>query len=102
MTVLTADLLLPAALAARLTAEQRQALLEAPREQRLTALAAALALPESETLTALAAAAGLDIATNLAPDQPICRPCPTRDIEDQAASLPRLRARTIESASLNW
>jgi len=57
--------LLPAALAEKLTDEQRQALAEAPRGQRLAALAAALARPEAEVLATLAAAAGLDVACNL-------------------------------------
>ena len=42
--------------------------MEAPREKRLEALAAALARPEPEVLTHLAQAAGLDVASNLETD----------------------------------
>jgi type II secretory ATPase GspE/PulE/Tfp pilus assembly ATPase PilB-like protein len=59
---------LPAAIAGRLTDEQRQALAEASREKRLEILNAALGLPESDTLKLLADAAGLDIALNLETD----------------------------------
>ncbi|HWA07858.1 MAG TPA: GspE/PulE family protein [Opitutaceae bacterium] len=59
---------LPAAVAGRLTDEQRQALAEAPREKRLEVLNAALGLPEPETLKLLADAAGLDVALNLETD----------------------------------
>jgi len=59
---------LPAALAGLLTDEQRQAVMEAPREKRLEVLAAALARPEAEVLVKLAAAAGLDVASNLEAD----------------------------------
>ena len=60
--------LLPTSLAERLTAEQRQALAEAPRKKRLETLAAALARPEPEVLEKLAAAAGLTLASNLETD----------------------------------
>ncbi len=56
---------LPADLAGRLSDEQRQAVLEATREKRLSVLAAGLGRPEPEVLAALAAAAGLDVASNL-------------------------------------
>jgi general secretion pathway protein E len=59
---------IPAALAGLLTDEQRQTVIEAPREKRLEALAAALGRPEPEVLAKLAAAAGLDIASNLETD----------------------------------
>jgi general secretion pathway protein E len=59
---------LPQSLAGMLTDEQRLAVLEAPREKRLEALAAALARPEAEVLTKLAAAVGLDVASNLETD----------------------------------
>jgi type II secretory ATPase GspE/PulE/Tfp pilus assembly ATPase PilB-like protein len=68
MTALAQETLLPDALAARLTAEQRQAIVEAPREKRLETLAAALARPEAEVLVHLATAAGLDVASNLETD----------------------------------
>ncbi|MBL9201636.1 MAG: type II/IV secretion system protein [Opitutaceae bacterium] len=67
MNVLAPDSL-PDALAAGLTEEQRQAIAEAPREKRLSALAAALARPEPEVLEQLAAATGLTLATNLETD----------------------------------
>jgi type II secretory ATPase GspE/PulE/Tfp pilus assembly ATPase PilB-like protein len=56
---------LPEAIAARLSDEQRQAVLEAPRDARLAALVAALGIGEDEALAMLAAASGLDIAVNL-------------------------------------
>ena len=59
---------LPSALAGTLSDEQRQAVLEAPREKRLEALASALARPEPEVLAHLAQAAGLDVASNLETD----------------------------------
>jgi general secretion pathway protein E len=59
---------LPASLAARLTDEQRQAVSEAARGQRLAVFAAATGMNDAETLSAVAAAAGLDVAVNLAPD----------------------------------
>ncbi len=59
---------LPSPLASLLTDEQRQAILEAPREKRLETLAAALARPEAEVLTKLATAARLDVASNLETD----------------------------------
>ncbi|MBI5767375.1 MAG: type II/IV secretion system protein [Verrucomicrobia bacterium] len=68
MTALDHQATLPAALADRLTDEQRVALLEAPREKRLETLAAALGRPEPEVLEHLATAAGLDVASNLETD----------------------------------
>ncbi len=59
---------LPASLATALSDEQRQAIIEAPREKRLETLAAALARPEPEVLAKLASAAGLDVASNLETD----------------------------------
>ena len=59
---------LPAAVAGALDEERRQVVMEAPREKRLEALAAALARPEPEVLTHLAQAAGLDVASNLETD----------------------------------
>ena len=59
---------LPPALAGTLSDEQRQAVLEAPREKRLEALASALGRPEPEVLAHLAQAAGLDVASNLETD----------------------------------
>src|ERR1700754_3026915 len=68
MTALDQESLLPAALGAGLTDEQRQAVFEAAREKRLEVLAAALGRPEPEILALLATAANLDIASNLETD----------------------------------
>ena len=59
---------LPEAVCARLTDEQRQAVLEAPRGARLAALVEALGTAEDEVLAVLAKASGLDIASNLETD----------------------------------
>ncbi len=67
MTLLEQETL-PAAIAGLLTDEQRQAIIEAPREKRLETLAAALGRPEAEVLAKLAAAAHLDVASNLETD----------------------------------
>src|SRR5688572_33445446 len=67
MTVLEQETV-PASLAGLLTEEQRQSIIEAPREKRLEVLASALARPEAEVLTKLAAAANLDVASNLETD----------------------------------
>src|ERR1017187_7122353 len=66
--MVTAQDSLPGSLATRLTDEQRQAVLEAPRGSRLAALVAALGIDENEALSIVASAAGLDIATNLETD----------------------------------
>jgi general secretion pathway protein E len=81
MTALAPDPL-PASLVARLTEEQLQSVREATRGQRLTALAAALALPEPEALSTLAAAAGLDIASNLETDPDARGLLPARLVHD--------------------
>ena len=73
---------LPAALASRLTAEQRQLVDEAPRATRLAALAAALGLTEADALTALAEASGLDIALNLETDPGARGLVPARLVHD--------------------
>jgi general secretion pathway protein E len=59
---------LPEVLAKALSDEQRQALAEAARGQKLETLAQALGRPEGEVLERLAAAAGLDVASNLETD----------------------------------
>src|SRR3954463_1590745 len=59
---------LPASLTGGLTDEQRQAVIEAPREKRLQVLAQALGRPEPEVLAKLATATNLDIASNLETD----------------------------------
>ena len=63
---------LPAALAARLTEEQVQAVLEAPRGLRVAAVAKALAISEPQALALVAESAGLDVASNLETD-PVTR-----------------------------
>jgi general secretion pathway protein E len=73
---------LPETIAARLTDEQRQAVLEASRGSRLATLVAALGAPEDEILTALAKAAGLDIATNLETDPGARGLLPARLVHD--------------------
>jgi type II secretory ATPase GspE/PulE/Tfp pilus assembly ATPase PilB-like protein len=77
----TADSL-PPDLAARLTDEQRVAVLEAPRDKRLLALATALQLTESAALPVLATAAGFDIASNLEADAASRSLLPARLIHD--------------------
>jgi general secretion pathway protein E len=73
---------LPETLASRLDDEQRQAILEAARGQRLKALAAALKLTEPEALTALAVASGLDTASNLEADSAALSLLPARLVHD--------------------
>jgi type II secretory ATPase GspE/PulE/Tfp pilus assembly ATPase PilB-like protein len=63
---------LPEALIARLSDEQKQAIFEAPRGQRIVAIAQTLMLGEPEVLEAIAKEAGLDVASNLATD-PVTR-----------------------------
>jgi general secretion pathway protein E len=67
MTVIEQETL-PASLANLLTEEQRQAIVEAPREKRLETLASSLGRPEPEVLTRLAEAANLGVASNLETD----------------------------------
>jgi len=73
---------LPASLAARLTDDQRQAVGDAPRGERLAALANALHLGEGDAIAALAAAAGLDVALNLEPDPHARGLLPARLVHD--------------------
>ena len=72
MPTLSATSPLPAALAARLTDEQRQAVLEAPRDQRVAVVAQLLGLGDTDALALVAAASGLEVASNLATD-PVTR-----------------------------
>ena len=55
-----------------LSAEQQQAVLEAPRGQRIAAVAKALSIPDAQALALVAESAGLDVATNLETD-PVTR-----------------------------
>src|ERR1700722_5677575 len=73
---------LPESIATRLREEQRQAVLEAPRGERLAALAAALGMGEDEVLPQLAKAAHLDIATNLETDPGARGLLPARLVHD--------------------
>jgi general secretion pathway protein E len=73
---------LPESIATRLSEEQRQALLEAPRGERLAALAAALGTGEDEILPELAKAAGLSIANNLETDPGARGLLPARLVHD--------------------
>jgi general secretion pathway protein E len=73
---------LPESIAARLTDEQRQSVLEAPRGGRLAALAAALGTGEDELLPELARAAGLDVAMNLETDPGARGLLPARLVHD--------------------
>ena len=59
---------LPAALASRLSDEQRQAITDAPRGGKLAALSQGLGLPEADVLTELAKLVNLEIALNLETD----------------------------------
>ena len=73
---------IPAPLAPRLADEQQQKVLEAPRGERLAALAAALGVDENEALSITAGAAGLDIATNLETDPGARGLLPARLVHD--------------------
>ena len=73
---------LPAALAARLTEEQRQAVAEAPRAQRLGVIAAAFGLPEPDMLAAVAEAARLDVLAAIRPDRASLGLMPARLVHD--------------------
>jgi type II secretory ATPase GspE/PulE/Tfp pilus assembly ATPase PilB-like protein len=73
---------LPASLAARLDDAQRQAVLEAPRGQRVKALAVALQLSEPDALAALAHDAQLDLASNLEADTKAISLFPARLVHD--------------------
>lgn len=73
---------LPAALSAKLSPEQLQAIAEAPRNQRLATLAAALGIGDSEALAALAIATGLTVASNLETDPDARGLLPARLVHD--------------------
>jgi type II secretory ATPase GspE/PulE/Tfp pilus assembly ATPase PilB-like protein len=73
---------LPSALAERLTEEQRQAVLEAPRGQRMAAVATALALNETQVLPLVANAVGLEVATDIRPDRASLSLLPGRLVHD--------------------
>src|SRR6185436_15557552 len=85
MTILDQETI-PGSIAGVLTDEQRQAIIEAPREKRLETLAAALGRPDSEVLQHLATTTGLDVASNLETD-------PFRDRGKSASQGGRIRSR---------
>jgi len=74
--------MLSEALAGRLTEEQRQAVLEAPRGQRVATVAAALGLSELDALALVAGAAGLDIASDIRPAPAFLSLLPARLVHD--------------------
>jgi type II secretory ATPase GspE/PulE/Tfp pilus assembly ATPase PilB-like protein len=74
--------ILPAVLAARLSEEQRQAVVDAPRAQRLAVLGAALGLNDAAALATLAEASGFDIASNLETDPAARGLLPARLVHD--------------------
>src|ERR1019366_5901869 len=80
--MVTAQDPIPQAIAARLSDEQRQAILEAPRGARLGALVAALGVDENAALASFASAAGLNIATNLETDPGARGLLPARLVHD--------------------
>jgi len=67
---------------ADLEEEARQSVAEAPRRDRVNALAAALGLPEPETLARLATAAGINIASDLRADHASLRLLPARLVHE--------------------
>ncbi len=73
---------LPASIASRLDDAQRQAVLEAPRGQRVKILAAALQLPEPDMLATLAQAVQIDLASNLEADKSALGLFPARLVHD--------------------
>jgi type II secretory ATPase GspE/PulE/Tfp pilus assembly ATPase PilB-like protein len=77
-----AETTLPASLSASLTDEQREAIGGLPRAERVAALAKALGRSEADTLAAVAAEAGLDIASDLAPDPKARGLLPARLVHD--------------------
>ena len=81
MNALTQEAL-PAALAERLTVEQRQTVLEAPRGQRVAAVGTALGLTEADSLALVAGATGLDIARDIQPDRSSLSLLPARLVHD--------------------
>ena len=74
--------ILPSSLAARLSEEQRQAVVDAPRAQRLTVLGQALGLNDAAALATLAEASGYDIASNLETDPAARGLLPARLVHD--------------------
>jgi general secretion pathway protein E len=81
MNALTQETL-PAALAGRLSEEQRQAVLEARRGQRVATIAAALSLTEPDALMLVAGAAELGIASDIRPDRASLNLLPGRLVHD--------------------
>src|SRR6185369_10420419 len=82
MSAATLDTLLPAELAEQLDEAKRQAVLEAPRSQRLAELATALGQSEGKVIEQLAELTGLTVATNLQADLDAMRLFPARLVHD--------------------
>jgi len=82
MPALSSDTTLPSLLGERLTAEQRQIVLEAPRSQRLKTLAPFLSYTEPEALLELSNTAELGIAANLEADKSALSLFPARLVHD--------------------
>ncbi|MCF3650794.1 GspE/PulE family protein [Synoicihabitans lomoniglobus] len=81
MTPLAVDSL-PESLVSTLDEEQQLTVLEAPRHERVAALAAALSQTETEVLHNLAAAAGIDVASDLRADAGSLRLLPARLVHE--------------------
>ncbi|OAM91180.1 GspE/PulE family protein [Termitidicoccus mucosus] len=81
-TAIPPDATLPASLAARLTDEQIQAVLEAPRGHRVKTIAIALNLSEPDALAKLATASGFLAAANLEADTASLGLLPARLVHD--------------------
>src|SRR5579863_1642868 len=81
MPVLLKDAL-PEGIAAKLGEDQRQAIAEAPRCERLAALVAALGVDENTALAQLAAAGGIHVASNLETDPGARDLLPARLVHD--------------------
>lgn len=73
---------LPPSFADRLSEEQRQAIFEAPRGQRLHTLSSTLKIGEPEVLSALAVASDTAIASNLEADDAALNILPARLVHD--------------------
>jgi general secretion pathway protein E len=81
MPVLLKDAL-PEGIAAKLGEDQRQAIVEAPRGERLATLVAALGVDENTALAQLAAAGGIHVASNLETDPGARGLLPARLVHD--------------------
>jgi general secretion pathway protein E len=96
--LLAVEARIPADLDARLNDEQRQSVVEAPRERRVALLSAALGMSEPDGLAAIATGAGLDVATNLEPDPDARGVLPARLVYDYQIIPIRYGAAPAEAA----